>query len=108
MLVSAFLVGLVVGLVTGGRLRRLATLRPRWWPLFLLAIVLRVAASFFPADSAHWFYTSSLWTLALVALRNFALPGGWFIFGGVTANAVVVSLNDGAMPVSRDAMQLAG
>ena len=108
MLVSALLVGLLVGFVRGGRLQRLAELRPRWWPLFLLAIILRVAASFVLGDGAQWFYTSSLWILALVALRNVALPGGWFMFAGVAANALVVSLNNGAMPVSRDAVQLAG
>jgi hypothetical protein len=109
MLASAVAVGLLVGLASGGNWRRLGDLRIRWWAIFLVAIGLRVAAGLLAStEVARAIYVVSLFALVAVAIRNLALRGAPLIAAGIAANAAVISMNGGAMPVSVDAIARAG
>lgn len=109
MLASAVAAGLLVGLAARGSFRRLVEVPLRWWPLFLTAVALRGAAIVpLGADVQHALYLISLWSLLVVAVRNFLLPGAWLIAGGVGANAIVITITGGAMPVSLAATAAAG
>lgn len=109
MLASAVAAGFVVGLARGGNWRRLGDLRIRWWIVLLVAVALRAAAVVLPSpDVARLLYVISLLALVAVAIRNLALRGAPLIAAGIAANAVVISMNGGAMPVSADALVRAG
>lgn len=101
MLISGVAVGIVGGLIARGDPRRLAAIRVRWWPTFLLAIGLRaVAAVPLGAEAQRASYLIALWLLVAVALANRSLPGAWAIAAGLALNALVITLGAGAMPVS--------
>lgn len=109
MLASALLAGIAVGLGTGGSWRRLAEIRIRWWPLLVAAFVLRlVAATPVSVDVARVLYVGSLWILVAVSVRNLLLVGAPLIAAGIAANALIITLSGGVMPVSTDALALAG
>lgn len=109
MLVSSLAAGLLAGLLARGDLHRLGRLRPRLLPLFILAIGARLIAILpWDPEGQRALYTASLWGLATVALANLTLPGAWLIATGVGANALVVTVNGGAMPVAREAAAVAG
>lgn len=109
MLASALVAGFVVGLGLGGSWRRLTEIRVAWWPLFIAAVGLRLLAALpAPVEVARIIYVASLWILLVVAARNIRLPGAWLVSAGIAANALVVSLSGGLMPVSTDALAAAG
>lgn len=109
MLVSGLAAGLLAGLLARGDLRRLGQLRPRWLPLFVLAIAARLVAILpWDPEGQRALYTASVWVLATVALANLALPGAWLIAAGIGSNALVVTANGGAMPVSLEAAAAVG
>ena len=108
MLISGVAAGLLGGLVARGDPRRLAAVRVRWWYAFLLAIGLRaVAALPLGTETQRAIYVVALWLLVAVALANLALPAAPAIAAGLMLNALVVTLNAGAMPVSTAAAQAA-
>lgn len=109
MLASALVAGFVVGLGLGGSWRKLAAVRIGWWPLLVVAVALRLLAAVpIPVDVARAVYVASLWLLLAVAIRNLALPGAWLIASGIGANALVIGLSGGVMPVSTEALAQAG
>ena len=104
MLISGVAAGILGGLIARGDPRRLAAVRVRWWPAFLLAVALRAIAGFpLGTEVQRAIYVLALWLLVAVALANLALPAAPGIVAGLTLNALVVTLNAGAMPVSASA-----
>jgi hypothetical protein len=101
MLVSGIALGLIVGLLAGGDLRRLASLRIHWWLGFVAAIALR-AIALVPVgiDLQRVSYLTSLCLLVGVALVNLGYAGAAAIAVGITLNLLVISLNGGVMPVA--------
>src|ERR1700722_19218919 len=106
--VLAVIVGALVGLATGGRLRRAARYQVRglWW--LLLGAVLEAVAG--------WWSLGGLGAAALVggyvallafAAANRRLPGIAIAAAGLVANLLVV-LVDGDMPVRRQSVIDAG
>lgn len=109
MLASAVVIGLALGLLARGDLWRVAHLRPRWLPLFSVALVLRIASVTAPGDDFQRLsYALSLWALALVSVANLTLPGARLIAAGIALNSIVVTANGGAMPVASDSVAAAG
>jgi hypothetical protein len=98
--------GVVVGLLRGGRLRRLRTARLKALPLLVAALVLQLLLGL-PGHllpGGRWGIGSVLLTVSLLLLlvvvgANARLPGMALLAFGVLANLVVVGLN-GGMPVS--------
>jgi len=105
MLASAVLVGVLAGLMTGGRLARLADLHIAWVPLLVLALAARVFAPTFGESLPAWLLGFS--AIVAVAVANRRIPGMWAIAAGAGLNLLVVVVN-GAMPVDPAAAAAAG
>ncbi|MGH2739750.1 MAG: DUF5317 domain-containing protein [Actinomycetota bacterium] len=113
LLIAAVLgAGLLAGWVRGGRLRRLADTRIRYWPTIPLALALQVAPipeigtarpELVPVAVLLFSYV----VLIAVAIANWRLR--WFplILAGLLLNFLAIGVNEG-MPVSRDAIERAG
>lgn len=105
MLASSVALGVAGGLLSGGNWRRLGALRIRWWPLLAAGAALRVAGVVLPLDLVA--YLGGVLAIAVVALRNAALPGAPLIAIGALLNALVVTAN-GGMPYDTAAAAAAG
>ncbi|MDD2580228.1 MAG: DUF5317 family protein [Eubacteriales bacterium] len=110
MIITAAILGLVLGLLTGGRWRSLLHKRFRLLPLLFSAFILSwlLSVHFFSdwlAGSDHvWLWRSVIAALQLAAMSVFLLvnrrkPGIWFIFAGGLLNGLVIIANGGRMPV---------
>lgn len=109
MLASGVILGIAAGLLARGDLRRLSDLRPRWWPLLFVAIAGRALAAAPLGETAQrGVYVVALWLLVLFVSANLALPGAVVIGAGIFLNALVITLNGGAMPISSEALGAAG
>jgi hypothetical protein len=106
------LVAIVIGLVTGGRLSRLASLKVRLWWLALAGLVIQVVL-FSPAFADIGavgpvvYVASSLAVLAAV-VANLNLPGAVLVLLGGVANQVAIISNGGYMPTTAEALEMAG
>ena len=114
-LVLPFVIGVLVALPLGGRLRTLATIRLRWLWLAYVALVFQIAA--FPGSSLPWHTPDSaavaLWIasdmlLVAVVVRNVRLPGVALIAAGLGSNLLAVVANGGHMPALPRALAGAG
>ena len=98
-------IGVLVGLVLGGRVGRLASLPVRAPLLALLGIALQ----FVPArgTTGAILLVASFVFLCAFAIRNVRLPGFPLILLGLVLNLTVIAVNNG-MPVTRHALVLSG
>lgn len=106
-------VGMVVGLLLGGRMDGLLQLRFRWAALavggLLVQIVLftpfgdRIAGGLAPA-----IYVASTAVVFVAVLRNLRMPGMAIVAGGALSNLLAITSNGGAMPADPGALALAG
>ncbi|MBA3875912.1 MAG: hypothetical protein C0498_03080 [Anaerolinea sp.] len=106
-------VGIVVGLLLGGRLEGLLQLHFRWAALavggLLVQVVLftpfgdRVAGGLGPA-----IYVASTAAVFLAVVRNLRMPGMVIVAVGALSNLVAISANGGAMPADPGALTRAG
>ncbi len=99
-----FLLGLLIGAATGGKLGNLAAVRFRW-PWFVLAVlVIREAVVLPPlnrVEGIQYVYAAAL--AALVAWTAFhvkRLPGVWVVTIGAAMNLIVILANGARMPVA--------
>jgi hypothetical protein len=109
----AVLVGLVIGLATGGSATRLGELRFAWAPLIVVGLALQMVLfsttlgdALGPAAPAVY-VASNVAVLAAVA-RNLAIPGLVLVLVGGAANLVAIVANGGYMPVAPDALAAMG
>jgi MFS transporter, DHA3 family, macrolide efflux protein len=107
-------IGLVLGLVAGGRLDNLLEVRFRWLWLVLLAFVARLALDQGLAAGAvpDWlrpFLVAAIYAaLTLALLANRSLPGVTAAAIGTAANGLVIVANGGWMPVWQPTLAAAG
>ncbi|HSL75501.1 MAG TPA: MFS transporter [Candidatus Limnocylindrales bacterium] len=115
MLIGGILLGLVLGLLAGGKLRNLAEIHLRWAWLLVVAVVLRFATE--AALGAHLEIVEMLrlpllagaFAILLVALWvNRTYPGLSLAFLGVLSNTLVILVNGGFMPIWSPALTAAG
>jgi hypothetical protein len=106
MLASSILLGVLVGWLMRGDIRRLGLLRVRWWPLLALAVAIRFIGGSL-GELAAPAYVIAFGSILVVAAVNLALPGMAFIAAGAAMNLLVVTLN-GGMPVDQAAVAAAG
>jgi hypothetical protein len=110
----AILIGVVAGLLRGGRLSHLARLRLRW--LWLVPLSLVIQLLIFPLFSEVPFLP---YATAPLHVLSYALAGLWLIVNlrviplavvgiGALANLLVVAANGGRMPASTAALRAAG
>ena len=105
--------GIVVGLLVGGRLEGLTSMRFRWAPLaiggLLVQIVLftelgdRIAGAAGPAV-----YVASTLAVFVAVLRNLRLGGMAVVAGGALCNLAAIVANGGSMPADPGALAIAG
>ena len=106
-------VGLLIGLLRGGRLGNLGDLRFEWGWLALAGLAVQVALFSPPIGSVVGeatpivYVASTLLVLAAV-LRNRRLPGLKLVAAGAISNLVAIVANGGYMPADPGALALAG
>jgi DHA3 family macrolide efflux protein-like MFS transporter len=115
MLIGGILLGLVLGLLAGGRLRNLAEIRLRWAGLLVAAVVIRfgteaaLGAGIDIVESLRLPLLVTAFAVLLIALwvnRNY--PGLSLAFLGVLSNGLVILVNGGYMPIWEPALAAAG
>ena len=102
-------IGIVAGLLLGGKLDRLADLRLRWAPLALLGLVVQVLLFADPisaavGDGAPAIYVASTAAVLIAVLRDVAIPGMALIAIGAGSNLVAIVANGGYMPADPAAL----
>ncbi len=112
------LVGIVLGLLLGGRVERLGRYRYRWIPLALAGLLVQVAIFSTPSGDAVGglapaLYVVSTATVLAVVLRNVSLPrmgipGLAVVAVGAASNLLAVAANGGYMPADPGALASVG
>ena len=105
MLASSVVLGGLAGFALGGKWRNLRDLRIVWWPLAVAALALRVLAVILALPVAV--HAGAILLTAVIAARNWRLPGAVLVAGGSLLNAVVIVLN-GGMPFDATAAASVG
>ena len=115
MLIGGIALGLILGLLVGGSITNLATVRLHRLPLLFVAVIVRFGTEFLLnahvplAETLRVPLLGTSFALLLVALwANRGYPGMSLAFIGVLANAVVILVNGGYMPIYLPSLLLAG
>jgi hypothetical protein len=104
---------LVVGVLTGGSLAGLSSVRIRLWWLAIAGLVVQVIL-FSPAvtgwigEAGAAIYVASSATVLAVVAANLRLPGAPLIGLGGLSNLLAIVANGGYMPTTADALRLSG
>jgi hypothetical protein len=106
-------VGIVAGLLLGGRLEALSTLRFRWAPLAIAGLLVQVILFALPTGDAlasvgPAVYVGSTVAVLVALLVNLRLPGMAIVAAGAAANLAAIVANGGAMPVRAETLAAAG
>jgi hypothetical protein len=109
----AVLLGLLLGLGTGGSPARLGDLRLSWAPLIVLGMAVQVLLFSTPlgnalGDAAMVAYILSNVVVLTAVAVNLAIPGLPLVLAGGTSNLLAIVANGGYMPVSPDALAAMG
>jgi hypothetical protein len=109
LLLYAIVIGLVVGLITRGRLSALAGQRIRWWPialggLFFQLVLFSPAVAEVIGDAGPVLYVGSTGLVLVALAANVRLPGFWLIGLGAVLNLTAIVANGGYMPASPEAL----
>jgi Family of unknown function (DUF5317) len=102
LVLGVLVVAVVVGLISGGRIGRIASLRIRYPALAIVGLGLQF---FFPARGAwpYVFLLASFLLLATFAIVNVKVAGFTLILVGMLMNFLVIAVNHG-MPVTQRAL----
>ena len=106
-------IGIVLGLLAGGRLSRLGELHLRWVPLILLGLAVQVAiftdvVGRAVGDAGPIVYVASTAVVLAAVLRNVDVPGVWLIAIGAACNLAAIVANGGWMPADAAALESIG
>ena len=106
-------VGLVAGLLAGGRLERLGSLSLRWAPLAVVGLLVQVVVFFGPVadrigELGVPLYVGSTAVVLVVVLRNIRVPGLALVAAGAAANLAAIVANGGYMPAAAEALAAIG
>ena len=115
MLITGIALGLVLGLLLGGRLENLANIRLRFLPLLFVAVIFRFAVEAalgfgLPlAEALRMPLLALAYGLLLFVLwKNRWYPGLALAMVGITANGLAILANGGRMPVWAPAYEMSG
>ncbi len=115
MILTGITLGLIIGLLAGGRIMHLASVRLRWVPLLLGALILRFGTdALLSADvgligALRLPLMTAAFALLLTALwANRTYPGMTLAFVGTLANALAILINGGFMPIWEPSLGAAG
>jgi hypothetical protein len=107
-------IGLALGLVLGGRVSGLATLRFEGAPVMLAALTIQAVLFSTPLaraigdEAATVLYVGSTLAVVVALLGNVRTPGMPLAVAGSACNLVVIVANGGVMPISPSAYAAAG
>jgi hypothetical protein len=109
----AIAIGLAIGLILGGGLEALGSLRFRWPWLAVAGLLVQVALFSDPVsavvgDAGSPIYVGSTVAVLVAVLRNIHLRGLALVAGGAVSNLVAIVANGGVMPADPGALGLAG
>jgi MFS family permease len=114
-LIGAILLGLVLGLLAGGNIWNLASVRLRWIGVLLFAVVVRfgteaaIGNGIALAEQLRLPLFGGAYALLLAGLwANRSHPGMSLAFVGILANLVAITLNGGRMPIWEPSLLAAG
>jgi DHA3 family macrolide efflux protein-like MFS transporter len=114
-LIGGIVFGLVLGLIAGGSLGNLASVRLRWIAVLMLAVILRFGTEWFLVRGSGLVESIRLplFTLAFVLLLaslwvNRTQPGMRLAFVGILMNTIAITANGGSMPIWIPSLQRAG
>ena len=102
----AIVVGVLVGLLRGGRFANLGEATFRLWPLLVLGVVVQGAAAFTGEGAVAVILVSYVLLIAFAA-ANLRHAGMGVVVVGIALNLVVIAVN-GGMPVRQEAIVAAG
>ena len=115
MLIGGIALGLVLGLLGGGSIANLSSVRLRWVAVLLFAVILRFATEWLLIHGNAVVEALRLplfllaFILLLVALwANRTQPGMRLAFVGILSNAIAIAANGGHMPIWQPSLQAAG
>lgn len=115
MLLIAVILGIVAGLLAGGRLSNLLSVRLRYGALILLALLLRMGTQWLLELGIDLIdqlrtplFAFSFGLLAAALWLNRSQAGLLLAMAGVAANGIAIVVNGGYMPVFVPAVELAG
>jgi MFS family permease len=115
MLIGGIILGLVFGLLLGGKLEHLASIRLRFLPLLFVAVIIRFGTELLlgmglpVAEMLRVPLLATAYGLLLFTLwNNRWYPGLALAFVGIAANAIVIMVNVGYMPVWAPAFAASG
>ena len=106
-------IGLVLGLLLGGRIGRLADIHFEWLWVAILALMVQMVLFMEPfwttlGGFGPPIYVASTATVLVVVLRNLrALPGLALVAVGTVSNLAAIIANGGYMPVTAEALGIA-
>jgi Family of unknown function (DUF5317) len=109
----AVLVGLLIGVVSGGTASRLGRLRFRWAALVAIGMIGQLLLFSTPVgdrlgDLAPYAYIASNVIVLAAVARNLSIPGLILVLFGGASNVVAIVANAGYMPVSPEALAAMG
>ena len=110
LLLYAVVLGLLIGLLIGGRPAALATARFRWWGLALFGLLFQVLLFGPPlatmvGDLGPALYVGSTGLVLIALLPNLRQPGFAILGLGALLNFAAISLNGGLMPAAPGAFE---
>lgn len=112
--VIAIPIGVVVGLLLGGRIERLSQLQFVWAWLAVAGLAIQVVlfstsfADTFPPGVGEAIYVASTGMVLIAVWRNLAVPGLAVVAVGAISNLAAVVANVGVMPTTVEALRTAG
>jgi hypothetical protein len=106
LLLAALAIGLVTGIVSGGKFGNLAHVTFRWPWFVVAALVVREATILSPLsriEGVQYLYAAALAALIAWTIWHIGrLRGAWIVSIGAAMNLIVVLANDARMPVAPD------
>ncbi len=113
MLIGGILLGLIAGLLAGGSILNLASVRLRWVAILFLAVVIRFGTEatlgIGIVESLRLPLFGGAFGLLLVGLWvNRAQPGLSLAFIGILLNTIAITVNGGHMPIWEPSLRAAG
>ncbi|MGI6097166.1 MAG: DUF5317 domain-containing protein [Dethiobacteria bacterium] len=112
-MIDLLILSVIIGLLRGGKLARLAEVKIKCFPLILCALLLRFVVVVFGGKELFFFviYGSYLQIVAYLLLVYALYRNGSALRVaaiGVLLNFLVITFNGGVMPVSATALELTG
>ena len=105
----AIVIGLLVGVLAGGRLLALGDVRFRWAPLVVFGFLAQIilfsdAVASRVGDLGPWLYVATTLLVGVAVVRNLGVPGMPLIVIGAISNMAAILANGGFMPTTADAL----